>query len=213
MTMNEITFFFFSKKPQTLKYWYHTILDQNVCFSQWHHDNIWINKLLCISLISIFCSALKVCSHISHFKISSLYMAAELWSILIICLDNDGVCQRFLSAFSIFQNDILYAVMGGKKFCLQDLWRRFYDSLEQPDPKHSIDIIHHLHREQEHTFLLRKDEEKKADDVWDLSTKPLIRSRISFYACVHVCVCACMFLYLLHSEYQNTCFTRKVRTF
>jgi len=29
------------------------------------------------------------------------------------------------------------------------LWRRFDDSLKQPDPKHGIHVVHHLQRERE----------------------------------------------------------------
>lgn len=144
---------------------------------------------------------LKVRSFISETcKISSsLFMVTGLKKRSSVCIP--------------LQNNILCAVMLDKSF-LQHLWRRFYDALEQPDPKHSIDIIHHLQRERErtHTLLLRKDEKSKADDVKDLSTK-LSSTVVTIYiyhtdtiSSLELCGCLCVFLYLPHSEYQKYLF-------
>lgn len=102
----------------------------------------------------------------------------------------------------------MYSYLGKKKYFLQHLWRQFYDSLEQPDPKQGKDIIHHLQRAGTHTFLLREN----IKSVQNLSTK-LLRTvvRMSIKCmCVFVCVYSCT---VLQSEYHNTYFTWNVTTF
>lgn len=93
-----------------------------------------------------------------------------------------------------------YVQLFGKKiYFLQHLWRQFYDSLEQPDPKHGKYVIHHLQRAGTHTFLLREN----IKSVQNLSTK-LIRTvvRMSIEC---ICVCVCCILVLCYRVSTKIC--------